>query len=147
MNNPDFFNDELLEKLIETFYGYGNFQGKYWFIGMEEAGGVNFKDIDKRINIWGKRGQQEIEDVAEYNEALGYGASFKPGAKLDVPVWRALIRIALSAAGNQNIDIEDVRKYQINELGRKDKETCLLELLPLPSPSLAHSGSAHLKPC
>ncbi|BAY34333.1 hypothetical protein NIES2107_62380 [Nostoc carneum NIES-2107] len=46
MNNLPFFDDELLEKIIETFYGYGNYQGNYWFIGMEEAGG-DFKDIKK----------------------------------------------------------------------------------------------------
>lgn len=131
MNNPDFFNDELLEKLIETFYGYGNLQGKYWFIGMEEAG-VNFEDINNRVNIWSQRGQQEIEDVAEYNIDVGAWDE-----KLQ-PTWNKLIRIVLSAKGNKNINIEDVRKYQFNELGRKDKETCLLELLPLPSPSLAH---------
>ena len=33
MNNQDFFDDELLEKRIEKFYGYGNYAGKYWFIG------------------------------------------------------------------------------------------------------------------
>ncbi|MDB9375242.1 hypothetical protein [Nodularia sphaerocarpa] len=131
MNNPDFFNDELLEKLIDTFYGYGNFQGKYWFIGMEESG-QDFKDINNRINIWNDRKQKEIEDVAEYHIAMGAWDT-----KLQ-PTWNKLIRIVLSAKGNENINIEDVRKYQFNELGRKDKETCLLELLPLPSPSLAH---------
>ncbi|GAX36246.1 hypothetical protein [Nodularia sp. NIES-3585] len=137
MNNPDFFNDELLEKFIETFYGYGNFQGKYWFIGMEESG-TDFTDIENRINIWSERGHEEIEDVAEYHIALGYGESFKQGAKLLQPTWNKLIRIVLSAKGNENINTEDVRKYQINELGRIGKETCLLELLPLPSPSLDH---------
>ena len=136
MNNPDFFNDELLEKFIETFYGYGNLQGKYWFIGMEESG-QDFKDINNRINIWDDRKQKEIEDVAEYHIALGYEESFKPGAKLQ-PTWNKLIRIVLSAKGNENINTEDVRTYQIDELGRIGKETCLLELLPLPSPSLDH---------
>ncbi|MEA5513912.1 hypothetical protein [Nodularia sp. UHCC 0506] len=136
MNNPDFFNDELLEKLIETFYGYGNFQGNYWFIGMEESGG-QFEEIKNRINIWSDRGKKEIEDIAEYHIALGYGESFKPGAKLQ-PTWNKLIRIVLSAKVQENINTEDVRTYQIHELGRIGKETCLLELLPLPSPSLKH---------
>jgi hypothetical protein len=137
MNSQNFFNDELLEKRVDTFYGYGNYQGKYWFIGMEEAGG-GFKDIDNRINKWSDRGKQEIEDIAEYHEAIGYPESFQEGAKLDVPVWRAIIRVVLSAKVKKNIALEDVRKYQIYELGRKDKETCLLDLLPLPSPSLRH---------
>jgi hypothetical protein len=34
------------------------------------------------------------------------------------------------------MDLDHIRDYQIYELGRKDKETCLLELLPLPSPSV-----------
>jgi hypothetical protein len=49
MNSQQFLNDELLEKRIETFYGYGNYQGKYWFIGMEEAGGEDFEDVNCRI--------------------------------------------------------------------------------------------------
>ncbi len=52
------------------------------------------------------------------------------------PTWNKLIRIVLSAKEKENINLENVRKYQINELGRKDKETCLLELFPLPSQSL-----------
>jgi hypothetical protein len=52
-----------------------------------------------------------------------------------VPVWRTIIRIVLSIT-RDNFDKEDVRNYQIYELGRKNKETCLLELFALPSPSL-----------
>ncbi|MEH1821042.1 MAG: hypothetical protein V7L31_18510 [Nostoc sp.] len=134
MLSQDFFNDEFLEERVDTFYGYGNYKGNYWFIGMEERG-EDFQDIEKRINIWSNRGRCEIDDVAEYHEAIGYGASFQPGAKakLDVPVWRSIIRIVLSAKGTENIHIKDVREYQTNELGRKDKETCLLELFTLPS--------------
>ncbi|MEH2139580.1 hypothetical protein [Nostoc sp.] len=137
MNNQGFFNDELLEKRVDTFYGYGDYQGNYWFVGMEEAGG-DFNDINNRINIWSNRGKQEIEDIAEYHKDIGWGGSFLSGAKLDVPVWRAIIRIVLSAKGKENFDKKDILAYQINELGRKYKETCLLELLPLPSPSLKH---------
>lgn len=140
MNIQFSFNDELLKKRVDTFYGYGNYQGKYWFIGMEEAGG-DFENLKNRINIWSTRAKDEIDkyeidDLAEYHEAIGYPESFQEGAKLDVPVWRAIIRILLSAKGREDITLEDVRHYQIQELGRKSKETCLLELFPLPSPSL-----------
>ncbi|UKO95817.1 hypothetical protein [Nostoc sp. UHCC 0870] len=137
MNNSDFFDDALLEKRIETFYGYGNYLGKYWFIGMEEAGG-DFEDVKHRINIWAERKEKELDDLAEYHIAMGCAAGFEEGAKLSVPVWRAIMRMVLSAKGQENITVEDIRKYQISELGRKDKETCLLELLPLPSPSRKH---------
>lgn len=131
MLSQDFFNDEFLEKRVDTFYGYGNYKGNYWFIGMEERG-EDFQDIEKRMNIWSNRGKCEIDDVAEYHIDMGtWDENIQP-------TWNKLIRIVLSAKGTGNIDIEDVRKYQINELARKDKETCLLELLPLPSPSLEH---------
>ncbi|MBD2439921.1 hypothetical protein [Nostoc sp. FACHB-110] len=136
MHNQEFFDDKLLEKRIDTFYGYGNYKGNYWFIGMEEAGG-DFKDINNRINIWAKRSHREIDDVAEYHIDIGWPAGFQSGAAIQ-PTWKGLIRAVLSAKGKENITVEDIRKYQINELGRKDNETCLLELLPLPSPSLKH---------
>ncbi|GBE94660.1 hypothetical protein [Nostoc cycadae] len=136
MNNQNSFDDELLKKRIDTFYGYGNYQGNYWFIGMEEAGG-DFKDVNNRINIWDKRGLKEIDDVAEYHIDIGWPSDFQPGAAIQ-PTWKGLIRIVLSAKGKEKINLEDVRQYQIQELGRKDKETCLLELLPLPAPSLKH---------
>jgi hypothetical protein len=136
MNSQQFLNDEILEKRIETFYGYGNYEGKYWFIGMEEAGDGSFEDTDKRINLWGEREQREIDDLAEYHIGMGWPEGFQAGAKLYVPVWRAIMRMVLTAKGRENITTEDIRDYQIKELGRENKETCLLELLPLPSPSI-----------
>ncbi|WP_427161592.1 hypothetical protein ACQFX9_08560 [Aliinostoc sp. HNIBRCY26] len=136
MNDEDRFDDQLLEKRIETFYGYGNYQGKYWFIGMEEAGG-DFKDVNHRINIWVNRGKKEIDDVAEYHIDMGWPEGFQKGAPIQ-PTWKGLIRTVLSAEGNENITRENIREYQISQLGRENKATCLLELFPLPSPSLYH---------
>ncbi|MEH2091134.1 hypothetical protein [Nostoc sp.] len=129
MLGQDCFNDELLKKRVDVFYGYGNYKGNYWFIGMEERG-EDFQDINKRINIWSNRGKYEIDDIAEYHIDMG------TWDERIQPTWNKLIRIVLSAKEKENIDLENVRKYQINELGRKDKETCLLELFPLPSRSL-----------
>jgi hypothetical protein len=36
------FDDQLLERFMCTFYGYGNYRGAYWFVGMEEGGGDSF---------------------------------------------------------------------------------------------------------
>ncbi|MCC5650896.1 hypothetical protein LC609_13850 [Nostoc sp. XA013] len=129
MLGQDFFNDELLKERVDVFYGYGNYKGNYWFIGIEERG-EDFQDINKRINIWSKRGKNEIDDVAEYHINMG------TWDERIQPTWNKLIRIVLSAKGKEINDLENVRKYQINELGRKDKETCLLELFPLPSLSI-----------
>jgi hypothetical protein len=51
--------------------------------------------------------------------------------------WGKLVRIALCAEGRPS-DREDIRRYQQEELGRTGGKTTLLELLPLPSPSINH---------
>lgn len=124
----------LLETFINTFYGYGNPQGDYWFIGMEESAEGSEEDINNRLNTWLNRGQHELEDVAEYHRAMGADALFSEGATSQ-KTWEGLIYILL-AATLQDLNKEDVLNYQINELGRRDKNTCLLELFPLPSPSI-----------
>ncbi len=131
MNSSDFFDDQLLESRINKFYGYGNYQGDYWFIGLEESGG-DFTNINQRIHTWSKRGEQEIEDMAEYHRALA-----TEDTNID-STWKGLIRIVLSAKGYKNINTKHITEYQINFLGRKNKETCLLELFPLPSPATRH---------
>ncbi|MBC5795702.1 hypothetical protein H5968_11220 [Sphaerospermopsis sp. LEGE 00249] len=130
MGSQQFLDDELLQRRIEKFYGYGNYEGKYWFIGMEERGAENFEDANLRINTWANRGQQEIDDVAEYHEDMG------GWGKNNQPTWNKLIRILLSAKGKENICLKDVHDYQFEKLCRKNQETCLLELLPLPSTSI-----------
>jgi hypothetical protein len=52
----------------------------------------------------------------------------------DPPTWGRLIRLAL-AAGGAIPSREDVRRYQVEHLGRNGGATLLTELLPLPSPS------------
>jgi hypothetical protein len=127
------FNDNLLEDFIHKFFGYGNFKGKYWFIGMEEGGGDSFTDINRRLKSWDYRGKLELEDVADYHFSIGIPDHFKDPVKLQ-RTWNKLIRILLAAEGIE-IKLDDVREYQKSYLGRLNVDSCLIELLPLPSPS------------
>jgi hypothetical protein len=130
------FDDHLLNEFAHGFYGYGNYSGDFWFIGMEEGGGNSFAEIAKRLSIWAKRGKREIEDVAEYHVEIGITHFFNDSPKLQ-PTWNKLIRILLSH-DNQVPTTEQVREYQRTVLGRSNGSTCLVELLPLPSPSTGH---------
>ena len=65
------FNDKQLQEFAQTFYGYGNYHGDYWFVGMEEGGGDSFQDIANRLDAWSKRGKHELEDIVEYHAAMG----------------------------------------------------------------------------
>ena len=133
MNGKDDLDESLLAEFISTFYGYGNYRGKYWFVGMEEGGGNTLKDIQHRLTVWEQRGKHELEDVAEYHLALGYKKYFTRPTKVQ-PTWNKLIRIVLGTR-QPDVSLDHVKTYQREALGRWQNETCLLELLPLPSPS------------
>ena len=136
MTGTELFDDQLLQAFIDGFYGYGSYAGDYWFIGMEEGGGNSFAGIAQRLNDWDRRGRKELEDIADYHAEIGETRYFGDRPKLQA-TWKKLIRVLLTAEG-QNPQVEDVRTYQQQRLGRHSSNNCLLELMPLPSPSTGH---------
>ncbi len=126
-------NDDLLEHLIHNFYGSGNYSGDYWFVGMEEGGGNDLEHLNKRFNAWQALGEQELVDIYDFHMKIDYPHYFKDPVKLQ-RTWMQQARIILASKGKAT-NVEDIRAYQREIIGRKNSETCLLELLPLPSPS------------
>lgn len=128
-------NDALLDAFMHTFYGYGTYKAPYWFVGMEEGGGGSLAAAEGRINQWQLRGQPELEPLRESDET-SESPWFRPNPRLQ-STWKQLIRMMLVSQG-QSPSITDLKAYQRDHLGRANGETCLLELLPLPSPSTRH---------
>ena len=118
---------------MNTFYGSGNYSGDYWFVGMEEGGGNTFDRVVKRLNTWQKLGKEELVDIYDFHLGITYPEYFTDPVKLQ-RTWMQYARIVLASKG-QAADVDHIRTYQRDVLGRKTSETCLLELLPLPSPS------------
>ena len=127
-------DDLLLSDFMSGFWGYGSVSADYWFIGMEEGGGNTFEEVERRIYQWDIRGRLQFEDIYGYHMSIDIPRWFQEGAPLQ-GTWNRLIRILLAAKGYEP-DREMVRSYQISNLGRTNGETCLLELLPLPSPGI-----------
>ena len=101
---------------------------------MEESCGK--KDVPKRISTWRRRGEKPLEDAARYHTEIGHPELFEHGANLQ-RTWSKLIKTYL-AAYEAGTDTGTTRKFQIQSLGRNDRpinKTCLIELMPLPSPS------------
>lgn len=132
----DHFDDQLLQHFMQAFYGYGSYQGDYWFIGMEEGGGDTFAEVQKRLGMWQARGSQALEDVADYHRALGITHPFTEKPKIQ-PTWGKLIRVLLSTSGTPPTR-EEIRQHQRSKWARSAGNVCLLELFPLPSPSTHH---------
>ncbi|HSM70556.1 MAG TPA: hypothetical protein VK851_03350 [Anaerolineales bacterium] len=125
-------NDTLLLQFANTFYGYGNYQAPYWFLGMEEGGGNSIDEINRRFSTWEMRGAMELEDVAEYHIALGFPEFFSSKSKIQ-NTWGKQIRF-IFGVNNKPVDTEIVRDYQRDAWGRKSSNNCIIELFPLPSP-------------
>ncbi|NLB17224.1 MAG: hypothetical protein GX825_00440 [Syntrophomonadaceae bacterium] len=132
--NATNLDDTILKHFMSTFYGSGNYKGDYWFIGMEEGGGLDLNQVTKRIDAWSELGQNELVDIYQFHLKIGFPEYFTNPVRLQ-KTWAQQARILLSSQGLQS-STEDVRIYQRDQIGRISGDTCLLELLPLPSPSL-----------
>lgn len=108
----------LLAEFAQNFFGYGNYCGQHWFIGMKEGGDHSFREIAKRLNAWADRGKRELEDSADYHIAIGKPHWFTDHPKLQ-STWKQLIRIHLSSDA-QSPTTEQVREYQRDSWGRRD---------------------------
>lgn len=129
-------DDSLLSLFMQGFFGYGSLSGTCWFIGMEEGGGSSVEEISRRLEAWRQRGMPDVDDVAEYHRAIGLTRNFDSPPRLQT-TWGKLIRVYFGLSGDVPPDAEAVRTFQAHTFARRGSDTCLLELLPLPSPSTA----------
>ena len=118
--------DHELEYLL-NFVGYGNLDAEVWFLGMEEAGGGE-SNIRSRLKF------RTIEDCAEAHQILGI-TKHHTGNKIIQKTWRGMCYIMLTLEGKET-DRENIRNYQADYLGRFQGNSLLLELMPIPKPSI-----------
>jgi hypothetical protein len=131
---------ELLEAYIWGFYGYGEWNAKYWFIGTEE-GMRKLKDpekmkkkIDRRLQAWNELRRKDVQDRVAFNKAISPNKNYGENAPL-IPAYNKIIHAILGIKEKPHKRAE-VRIYQNKKLARENGESSLLELLPLPNPNL-----------
>ncbi len=130
------FDDEyrhLIQERIKNFWGYGSLDCPYWFVGMEEGFNAETEDLFKRFKV--SEGRQ-ICDVADLKIDPGSYSLFAEGAPMN-KTYRRLIQMILYAETRKHVDIEVLRDFQIHQLGRQSSNNAILELMPLPSRSVA----------
>lgn len=124
----------LIQERIKNFWGYGNLNSPYWFIGMEEGYNETNEILLDRFAATAHKQTCDIYDDLKIDPGHVYW--FEEGAPIQ-PTWRRLIEMMLYAETHTFPDKEAVRAFQINKLGRKNSNNALLELMPLPSKSIA----------
>ena len=137
--------DQILRNYIKTFLGYGNFIKPFWFIGMEEGGGNNWGELELRFNTWHRLGAKPIEDLRTFLVEIGQKKWFEPPVRLQ-STWCRLIRVYLGAERDYPINLDKIRDFQANRLGRNIEipGPCIFELMPLPAPSTKFWPYKHL---
>jgi hypothetical protein len=128
--------DEELEYLLD-FVGLGKLNADVWFLGMEEAGGGE-KNIRARLKF------KQVEDCKEAHKILGI-TKHHSGKKNIQPTWRGMCYIMLRLEGKET-DRESIRNYQADQLGRIHGNSLLLELMPIPKPSIDSWGYENFIP-
>lgn len=121
-----------IKSFVENYFGYGNPNSHYWFIGKEEGGGTTIEENLARIEMWQKMGSTTTVDTYKYHTALGMDDYEFSRIQ---PTYTRLIQIQLNLEGKPD-DKESRRDYQLHHFGRSDSNQALLELMPLASRSV-----------
>ena|ERR1035438_6411336 len=133
-NQKRMLNSTDLQNYIDNFYGYGNFHGDYWFIGIEEDGGKVERDVQSRIDSWFNLGSINLIDNGIHHHNIGNDKFFRPNDILQ-QIWDKLIVVyAILIGYNPNLTA-DRKEIQRADWGRIDSNNCLIKLFPLPSPN------------
>ena len=119
--------DEGKQRLL-AFLGYGRLDAPVWFLGMEEAGGGE-EQLLRRSEF------EHVEDLRDAHRTLGI-TRFHERPRYLQPVWNKMCEVMLRIEGNPSPTTEERRAYQAERLGRSDGNSLLLELLPIPKPSI-----------
>lgn len=124
---------EVLAAWMAARLGYGDRRARAWFLGMEEAC-EDVMELPSRI------AGGDLEDLEAALTRIGrYGDLLEASPALQ-PTWAPLIRAWLVATGVDSPTTDAVRHYQRHRWGRAGSavadDSLLVELLPLPSPSL-----------
>jgi hypothetical protein len=128
--------DDLVADYAQRFYGFGTPTAKVWLIGMEEAAGATFDEVDARLRAWDERGRKEWENTPLFHRS---GAKSRPGANDAIdPTWKQLIRMLLLARGERDSQKAILDHYQ-TDFGATSGKTCLAQLLPLLSAGASSS--------
>lgn len=131
---------QLVEACLYNFLGYGNINGRYWFIGTEEGGaeiwrlGIKTKTLEESLSL--RESFKQSMDLRHVYEDL-YGIPLK-----DIrgpTVWRYIAAFLLYAEGcssDEEIRTEIHRfVFKDKRLGSPNGNHFLGELYPLPKES------------
>src|SRR5947209_1352979 len=90
-----------IDRMARHWYGHGQWQAPYWFIGSEPGmAKEEGDDLRRRCQAWLKLGGADFVDCIAYHEARQI-TKWHEGHSPPQPTWRQLIRLLLSFQGKE----------------------------------------------
>ena len=123
----------MIQERIRNFWGYGNLNGPYWFVGMEEGYSEENETLLDRFSNFVP---PNVRYIRPFKIDHGHVYWFEEGAPIQ-PTWRRLVEMLIYSETGKHPDKEAIRRFQIEHLGRIKSNHALLELMPLPSKSIS----------
>jgi hypothetical protein len=130
--SENIISKQLLSAFIDTFFGYGNLDAPYWFVGKEEGGGKDLVENFRRVLTWEALGKGMTVDSIDNHQRLGFSEHQLTRIQ---PTWTKLIQILLVLEGKDPLSKDLRREYQRHRLGRLSGDNCCVELMPMASRS------------
>ncbi len=117
-----------------SWFGYGRWDARYWFVGMEPGG----TDEIESYEAWMALGGAELIDCKAHHLSSDdpvwrkWHTGPRPPTQ---PTWRKLILLFLSFEGTPT-DIDAIARFQMEDWGSENGETALIEVSALHAPNL-----------
>jgi hypothetical protein len=146
VNNSDIpsrqlsLSDDALKRVV-GFLGYGRTSAPVWFIGLEE--GLGEANDEEAITNLEARGQfARVMDLVDAHHNLRENREkihIETKKSFSTQVWPYMAKIMRARAGAADWeDIEAAKAYVREHLGRRNGETFLTELSPIPRSKPSH---------
>lgn len=126
---------QLLLDYMLRFVGFGDPSAPAWFIGLEQGGGKDLAELERRLGVWRALGSSPFVDFRDYCLRIGEDRWHGTPVKIQRTLG-PLIRLTL-ASQRYASDDSAVRAYQANRFARLNGGTMIAELMPLPSRNVA----------
>ena len=117
-------DNAALREMARDCYGYGRSGAPYWFIGPEQGQGRD--DLCLRFEAWKKLDHDGLCDCREFHQCIGEPRFHRKKKPALQKTWDKLIVLLKAFKGERIDDQEARRRYQRDELGTLNGETCVI---------------------
>lgn len=111
------------ERAAREWFGYGSWNARYWFVGMEPGGEGDGASHES----WERLGAGELIDCRTHHLDCGFTRWHGGERPPTQPTWRRLVQLLLAYKG-EDTSLDAVARYQRDRLGALDDETAVIEL-------------------